>query len=191
MNHQSFALIALIALLFSCAGKQGKPEHSHDSSQLEVQQDTIKKSIPQEVHAQVGDAHLMIKYHAPAVRGRTIWGGLVPLGEVWVTGAHHATSLETNKTLLIDGKEIPAGKYAVFTIPNVEKWTIILNKNWEQHLTDEYNQQDDIIRIAVTPEPLPSVQERLKYAVVSEDENHARIEISWEKIKVSLPLQIK
>ena len=180
-------------LTTACQSQKDKADHDHvstSSSQNEVAQDTVKKSIRKEEHAQVGSAHLMIKYQAPAVRGRTIWGGLVPYGEVWVTGAHSATSIEFDKTVAIGDREIAPGKYAVFTIPGKDKWTIIINSNWDQHLADKYDQKEDLVRVEVIPETLEKVQERLKYTVVSNNENNGAIEISWEKIKVKLPLKI-
>ncbi len=133
----------------------------------------------------------MIKYHAPAVRGRAIWGGLVPYGEVWVTGAHSATSFEIDKDFIVNGQEIPAGKYALFTIPDKENWTIVINKNWDQHLADEYDQKDDVVRVLVKPEQLGQIQERLKYTVLSNASSEGTIRISWEKVGVSLSFKVK
>jgi hypothetical protein len=91
----------------------------------------------------------------------------------------------------IDGKPLPAGKYAFFTIPGKENWTLIINKNWDQHLADEYDAKDDVIRVQVTPQILPSVQERLKYSITGEGSSDASIDISWEKLKVSLPVKLE
>ncbi|MBC8923868.1 DUF2911 domain-containing protein, partial [Escherichia coli] len=77
-------------------------------------------------------------YHSPGVRKRIIWGGLVPYDEVWVTGAHDATTVEMPKAFVVNGKTIPAGKYAIFTIPGKNAWTVIINKQWQQHLATEY-----------------------------------------------------
>lgn len=163
----------------------------HDHPKKAVAADTLKKSIPKEAHAQIGEAHMMIHYHAPAVRGRTLWGGLVPYGEVWVTGAHSATRWEFNKDIIIGNKTIPAGKYAIFTIPGKEKWIVIINKNWEQHLSDEYNQADDLIRVEIMPENLTATQERLLYELSRESDNKGLLSISWEKIKLTITFVIK
>jgi hypothetical protein len=186
-------LIVSILLISACESKKELSDHNHDSTSSApvIQADTIKKSIPKEEHAQIGTAHVTIKYHAPAVRGRMIWGGLVPMGEVWVTGAHRATSFEINRNFTVGEKEMTAGKYAFFTIPGQEKWTIILNRNWDQHLTDEYDQKEDAIRLDVTPEQLQNIQERLKYSIVREDETKGAVVIRWEKLKISMPFQIK
>ena len=176
-------------LIIACQSEKKNSPHSHEAK-TEALADTVKKSIPKEEYAQIGGTHFMIKYHAPAVRSRTIWGGLVPFDEVWVTGAHSATSLEINKEIIVNGTKIPPGKYALFTIPGRERWTIIINKNWEQHLTDEYDPKDDLARIEVTPTLLASHQERLKYSVIHAGGSKASIDIRWEKLKVSLPVQL-
>jgi len=182
------------AIVFtSCQSKKETDAHNHEStaSSTTAPADTLKKSIPKEEHLQIGSAHVMIKYHAPAVRGRTIWGGLVPYGDVWVAGAHSATTFEIDKDFIAGEKAIPAGKYALFTIPQRDKWTIIINTNWDQHLADEYDQKEDLLRLDVTPEQLQNTQERLKYSIVSKGASDGSIEFSWEKIKVALPFTIK
>jgi hypothetical protein len=71
---------------------------------------------------------IKVDYSSPRAKGRKIYGGLVPYGEVWRTGANEATTFETNANLTINGKEVPAGNYTIFTIPNPDKWTLIINK---------------------------------------------------------------
>jgi hypothetical protein len=193
MGFKHFTIVIFFSVLIACSGKKQDAEHSHTTPEAkgETQADTVKKSIPKEEHAQIGAAHAMIKYHAPAVRGRTIWGGLVPYGEVWVTGAHSATTFEIDRTIVIDNKEVVAGKYALFTIPDKDKWTIIINRNWDQHLADEYDQKDDVLRVTVTPEIINNIQERLKYSVTAKDDNNGAVMIRWEYVKVSLPFEVK
>lgn len=152
--------------------------------------DTLKKSIAQEEHAQIGATHITILYSAPAVRDRIIWGGLVAYDQVWVTGAHKATSLEIDQKFKIGKQEIPAGKYAIFTIPGKDKWTVIINKNWNQHLADDYDAKEDVIRWEATPRTLATLQERLHYSIVELSATEASLVISWEKIKVSIPLTL-
>jgi hypothetical protein len=143
----------------------------------------LKGSLKARAIGSIGDVRITIDYHSPAVRGRVIWGGLVPFNNVWVTGAHRATSIDFDKEVVIGQVTVPAGKYALFTLPGKEEWTIIVNKNWDQHLADDYNQKEDIVRIAVKPETEETNQERLRY-VIEEGE----ISIYWEKLKISLPI---
>lgn len=191
MKYAYGALLVAAITWVACQTQKDNPAHDH-GTEVETSEapDTLKKSVPKETHAQIAGTHFTIKYHAPAVRGRTIWGGLVPHGDVWVTGAHSATSLEIDKGITINGTPIPAGKYAFFTIPAQDKWTIIINRNWDQHLTDEYDVKEDIVRVDVTPETLPAIQERLKYSIIEKGNSEASIEVSWEKVKVSLPIEL-
>ena len=192
LNLYHFTFLSVL-FISACQGKKETNEHRHDgaSSESAVPADTIKKSIPKEEHAQIGNAHVMIKYHAPAVRGRTIWGGLVPYGEVWVTGAHSATTFEIDKDFTVAGKDIPAGKYALFTIPGQDKWTVIINRNWDQHLADDYDEKEDVIRLDVSPEQKENIQERLKYTIIPDGDTKGEVSIRWEKIEISMPFQLK
>lgn len=113
----------------------------------------------------------------------------MPFGEVWVTGVHSATSIEFSKAIQIEETTIPKGKYAFFTIPRQEEWTLILNKNWEQHLADDYYQADDVIRIEVTAEKEMPLTERLTYTIEDKGEGSGAIRMSWEKLSISLPFK--
>ena len=152
--------------------------------------DTAKKSIKAYVQNKIGAAHFKIHYHSPAVRGRIIWGGLVPYEQVWVSGAHNATSIESDRDFIINGRKIPAGKYAFFTIPSKEEWTVIINKNWDQHLTDEYKQGDDLLRMKVKPDTLDHNQERLMYDINQWSQKEGNLLLYWEKLKLVIPVRI-
>lgn len=134
----------------------------------------------------IGSSHVHIEYNAPSVRNRMIWGGLVALDEVWVTGAHDATSISFSKEVKIAGKSIPKGKYAFFTIPSRQDWTLILNKNWDQHLADEYDAKDDVLRWTVKPDTT-EFTEQLTYKVVSQGDS-GRVELYWEKLRVTFSI---
>lgn len=136
-----------------------------------------------------GDS-VKINYHSPGVRKRIIWGGLVPYDEVWVTGAHDATTLEVPKAFIINGKEIAAGKYALFTIPGKNEWTIIINKHWQQHLATEYDEKDDIVRLKVKTKKNAHT-ERLQYFIETTKENNGKIAVAWEKLRIEFPFTIK
>lgn len=168
-----------------------KAQHEHSKQAPTAPADSAKKSIPKEVHLQLGAAHHAISYYSPAVRGRSIWGGLVPYDEVWVTGAHRATSWEFDKSITIDGITVPAGKYAIFTIPGKKKWTVIINKKWDQHLADDYSVGDDVLRIEVTPKKMKNSQERLAYYIQEQKESKASVIIRWEKVLVTLPFTLQ
>jgi Protein of unknown function (DUF2911) len=150
--------------------------------------DTLKGSLKAVATGKIDNTVVTINYHSPAVRGRVIWGGLVPFEQVWVTGAHRATSIEFEGPVQIEGVKIPAGKYALFTIPSKTEWTIIINKNWDQHLTDNYDTKDDVVRVKVKPEIEKSNQERLRYVIESEGSSNGEIVVYWERLEISLPV---
>ena len=183
-----FLCLIIPGFISSCSnnGSGDHKNHGQDSSR-----DTSKKSIPSEAKKWIGNTDIQINYHSPGVRGRVIWGGLVPYDVVWVTGAHNATTMEVGKDFQIGDKTIPAGKYALFTIPGKEQWTVIINKNWDQHLADEYAETDDIVRIKVKPQTTEDVTERLKYEIDQTGERSANIIISWEKIRVPFHIEVR
>jgi hypothetical protein len=156
-----------------------------------AEQDTIKGSIPSEATGNIGAANIKVYYYAPGVKSRILWGGLVPYDQVWATGAHMATSVEFDKDLTIGNTEVSAGKYGLFTVPGREEWAVIINKNWEQHLTDDYDQKEDVLRLKVKPTDLKYHQERLKYGINELSETEGTINISWDKLMVVLPLRVK
>lgn len=166
-----------------------KPADAPDGITIErqTQPDTIKKSIRALAQGTIGKTNISITYHSPAVRGRIIWGGLVPYDQVWVTGAHMATTIRFDAELELMGKPVPAGQYALFTIPGKDTWTVIVNQNWQQHLTDEYDAALDVIRFEVKPIQETEPQERLRYAII-ETEAGGVITMQWEKLKIEIPV---
>jgi hypothetical protein len=197
----SLAVLILTRLLSSCSntGKEGESgSQVVDPAESDVriiseqsEPDTLKGSIKAKAMGSVGTAGVTINYYSPAVRGRIVWGGLVPFGNVWVTGAHRATAVEFDQEVEIGGTVLGPGKYGLFTIPGKEEWTFILNKNWDQHLADDYNQKDDVIRVQVRPETNETSQERLRYVIQSQSNSAGEIVVNWEKVKVSLPVTTK
>ncbi|MGY6523541.1 MAG: efflux RND transporter periplasmic adaptor subunit [Mongoliitalea sp.] len=139
--------------------------------------------------ANIGKNHVHVDYSAPSVRGREIFGGLVGYGDVWVTGAHTATSISFNQELEIGGKRIPAGKYAIFTIPRADKWTLILNKNFDQHLADDYDQKEDVARWEITPVVLKESVEKLTFEVISTKGNEGKLRFAWSDRSIEVPLK--
>ncbi len=147
--------------------------------------DTSKKSIKSMAYSVVDGDSIKIAYHSPGVRKRIIWGGLVPYNEVWVTGAHDATTVEFQSDVSIEGKKIPAGKYAFFTIPGKKEWIVIINKQWEQHLATEYEEKDDLVRIKVKPKKNAHT-ERLEYFINSRKDGKGTISVAWEKLLIAI-----
>jgi hypothetical protein len=152
--------------------------------------DTLKKSVHRVAMQTIGGCHLHIEYSSPGVRGRKIWGELVPYDKVWVTGAHSATAITITKAIRMGGTTIPAGKYALFTIPGTGSWTVIINKNPNQHQADNYKQSEDVVRLTVQPVSHATTQ-RLTYEIRQKKENKGEILINWEQLSVAVPFDVK
>ncbi len=151
--------------------------------------DTLKGSPRRIACYQDGEIQITVEYGSPGVKERVIWGGLVAYDKVWATGAHHATKINFSKPVTMDGVNIPAGAYAIFTIPGKEEFTFILNKNYQQHLADDYNQSEDVVRINVIPETLSRPVQRLTYELISgEATTGIFLRIAWDKIQLNVPV---
>ncbi len=183
-------VLVFFITLIACEKKQQVEDHSQHTTDnnAAVPTDTIIKSIPKELHGFVSKTHVTMKYHAPNVRGRVIWGGLVPYDQVWVSGAHMATSVEFSTPVLFANQKLEAGKYAFFTIPSESTWTIIINKNWNQHLTDAYQEEEDVLRVMIEPMRVENLQERLHYSLHEETSAHAYLQFSWEYLQLKIPI---
>jgi hypothetical protein len=142
-----------------------------------AQDDKSKRpSPPRSANGAVGDLEIVIDYGAPYVKGRTVFGGLEAYGKVWRTGANEATTFTVNKDVTVDGKPLPAGRYALFTIPEKGDWTVIFNKNADQWGSYDYDKAEDVLRITVKSKKLDQVQEQLMFDV----DNKGKVQFRWE-----------
>lgn len=134
-----------------------------------------------EAAGKVGAANVKVTYCQPSARGRKIMGGLVPYGEVWRTGANEATVIEFDKPVKIEGKDLAAGKYALFTIPGENEWTVIFNSDTKQWGAYNYKDKDDVLRVKVKPSKTPSPVETFNISVVKDE-----IVLKWENTAVAV-----
>lgn len=162
-----------------------------DSVNADLIEDTFKGSARREAKAVIGNTEITINYGSPGVRGRVIWNGLVSYDQVWVSGSHWATAISFSKDVLVNGVEIPAGMYGFFTIPGREDWTLIINKVYDMHLADDYDESEDLVRVNVIPEILEEPVQRLTYKIVMASENAVDVTMAWDNIKVKLPVTVK
>jgi len=188
-------VLALTLLVLSCKTETKKADiNEHENHVTTSEKDEAPKKKVLSPHtstmAMIGDAHIHIDYSSPGVRGRIIFGGLVGYNNVWQAGAHNATWIETNEDLTIAGELLPAGKYGFFTIPSKEDWTIMINKNWDQHGKDEYDENDDVIRFKVTPSITDEIIEHLEYKVNKISETKGTISLAWEKVTIGFTFKV-
>ncbi|NII81229.1 DUF2911 domain-containing protein [Pedobacter riviphilus] len=133
----------------------------------------------------VKGATITINYSSPAVKGRKIWGGLEAFDKVWRAGANEATTFETDKDIVVEGKALAAGKYSFFLIPKESGiWTAIFNKEPKQWGAYKYEEAKDALRVDVKTKALKATQERLVYKITK-----SGFALEWDKI--SVPVNIK
>lgn len=137
----------------------------------------------------VGLTEISVEYSSPAVRGRQIWGAVVPYGQVWRTGANQATKITFSKDVTVGNTPVPAGSYAFFAVPTPKEWTLILNKDFNQGGAFNYKQELDVLRLQVLPKQIPH-RERLAYLVSDFTEDAASLDLEWEKLRISLPIKL-
>jgi hypothetical protein len=141
------------------------------------------------VDQRVGLTDFSVEYSSPGVKGRKIWGALVPLGEMWRTGANASTKLTASKDFTFGDKAVPAGTYALLTIPGASSWTVILNKNLGIQGTNGYDAKDDVARVDVTP-GATGPRERMTFLFSDTTDEATRLDLEWEALRVSVPIKV-
>ncbi len=140
-----------------------------------------------QVSQKFGLAQTTITYSRPAMKGRTIFGGLVPYGEMWRTGANKATELKIEGTVMINNQKVEAGAYSLFTIPGQTEWTIIINKNTELWGTNGYKQEEDVMRFTVKPTTTDAT-ESFTIGFSNVKDKSITVDLIWATTKVSFDI---
>lgn len=156
-------------------------------AQLNLPQPSPKATVSQTF----GITEIGLVYSSPAVNGRTIWGGLVPYGQVWRAGANAATEISFSTDVMVGGQAVKAGKYALFMLPGEQEWTVIINSNANQWGSTAYKKELDVARFTVKAESLPNVRERLTYYINYQSNEAAEVVMKWEKVKIAFPVTAK
>jgi Protein of unknown function (DUF2911) len=149
-------------------------------AQMEIPQPSPAATVKQ----MVGLTEITIEYSSPGVKGREIFGDLVPYDKVWRTGANAPTKITFSKDVTINNKPVPAGTYAFFTIPGKKDWTIILNKNHKQWGAGDYSEDEDVLRIKAMPAKV-APRERLSFQIIDFDNEKATIVLEWARTRVA------
>ncbi|WP_247234509.1 DUF2911 domain-containing protein [Telluribacter sp. SYSU D00476] len=157
-------------------------------------QRTPQASTSAGVMQSVGVTDFTVTYSRPNVKGRTIYGdtsarAIVPHGQLWRTGANMATTVEASTEFTFGGQRVPAGKYALFSIPGAGEWTLILNKNWNQGGTAAYKQSEDVARVTTYPTS-SAFNETFLITFTNVTDSSAKLNVSWAALTVSVPLGV-
>ena len=174
MNHYRFRIMNLSKILIlyfvcitsiSCTSKQ-------------------KPSPLVKINHQIGSVNISMEYSSPRVREIAIWGELVPYNEIWRTGANESTIININKDILINNNLLKKGEYSLFTIPNEEKWIVILNSVANQWGSYDYNEEMDVLRLEITPSVSNKFSENLTFLI-----NNDGILFNWENLSFNLNIK--
>jgi hypothetical protein len=154
---------------------------------LNAQYDWPLLSQPGEIYQRVGNTDLNITYERPSVREREIFGSLVPYGEIWRTGAGMGTTISFDREVWLDGQRVEAGKYALFTIPGPDCWTIILNSGVDAYGVGRYQLAKDQLRFQV---PATTAGRHYESVTINLDivNNNAHFYLNWDDVQVDFPI---
>lgn len=144
-----------------------------------------------EMHQRVGLTDVVVKYSRPSAKEREIFGALVPYGELWRTGANMATTITFSTPIMIGEQDVPAGTYALFTIPGEDEWTIIINKNAKQSGTSQYDEEMDVARVSVEPMYTEEHLETFTIDVQNLRNESALLVLGWENTRVGVPFEVR
>jgi hypothetical protein len=179
MKHlHTLLIVPIIIALFLLAIQQS-------CAQVEMPVPSPAASVSQVI----GVTKISVDYSSPAVRDREIWGKLIPYGEMWRTGANSPTKVTFSTDVMVEGKKVEAGSYTLITIPTKDKWTVILNKDSKGNGVFSYLEDDDVIRVELTPKEA-EMQEYLAFTVVPQSDMEAHLVMNWEKMKIAIKITV-
>jgi hypothetical protein len=146
-------------------------------------------SPKQKVEQQFSMTKISVEYGRPGIKGRKVFGELVPFGKVWRAGANSATNVTFEQNVDFGGKEVKAGSYALFVIPMEKEWKVILNKNANQWGAFSYDEKLNVVEFTVPVQKLADQQEWFEIAVNPVDIHSAEMMIKWDMTKVVIPIK--
>jgi hypothetical protein len=154
-------------------------------AQIKAPQPSPEASIKQAV----GLSDVEIVYSRPGAKGRTVFGDLVPFGEVWRTGANSSTKITLSDKVMLGGKEVPAGTYALYTLPGQDEWTVIVHKYLENWGAGGYDQTQDLTRFTVKPIKTGDTYETFTIDFSNFTTSTAMLNMMWENTKISFEIK--
>lgn len=149
---------------------------------------TPQPSTTQNIKQNFSTGFIELSYSRPNVKGRTIFGDLVPFGKVWRTGANSATTLNFSEDVNIGGKEIKAGKYGLLTIPEETQWTLIITKDVDVTSPAAYKMENDVVRVSAKPIAYPNKVETFTMNFGNITGSSCDLYLLWDKTMVTIPI---
>jgi Protein of unknown function (DUF2911) len=155
------------------------------TAQVKMPQPSTTQTIKQEF----GMGSIDLTYSRPNIKGRKIFGDLVPYGKLWRTGANAATKITFTDNVEIGGKKLDTGSYVLYTIPNKDSWEIVINKGLTNWGIDGYKESEDIVRFFVAPMKMKNKIESFTMQLADIKPNMCELHIMWDKTAVSIPIK--
>jgi Protein of unknown function (DUF2911). len=161
------------------------------ASALSIAQEyTVPAASPrQRVEQQFSMSKIIIDYGRPGVKGRKIFGELVPYGQVWRAGANSSTKITFGQSVNFGGKTVPAGTYGLFIVPTEKEWKVILNKDFQQWGAYTYDPSQDVVDVTIPVNKLTDKQEWFEITLNPTDENSANLVLKWDYLQAEVPLK--
>lgn len=172
MKKISFICVFLVVFLFASV-TQATAQRADDSE---------RASKNGKLEGAIEGVKVTVEYGRPNVKGRVIWGGLVPYDKIWRSGANEATTFTVDKNIVVEGKDLAAGTYGFFTVPGKEEWTIVFNKVAKQWGAGQYDEAQDALRVKVKPLSAEHMEE-MTFLIQGN-----KVILHWEKL--SVPFEI-
>ncbi len=204
-NILSLLTLGLLLNLWSCGPAQQAEEASEETNTEEVaQEETAEAGVPsgenfeitivkdgiasprKEMKGTVGGVAVTVNYGSPSVKGRTIWGDLVMFNDVWRTGANETTTIEFGADVMVEGQELAAGKYGLYTYPTAESVIVIFSSKTEGWGSGDYSEADDALRVTVTPNAVEASAETLDFVVEGD-----AVVLQWADWKIPFTVAAK
>ncbi len=187
LRTQILLLLGCAIFIASCGDSAKKNQTNAVTSTFQTT--VLNANIPspkKELKGVIGTTKITVVYGSPSVKGRTVYGSLVPYDQVWRTGANEATTVELSEAVKIDSKNLPAGKYALFTIPTATSWTVIFNSVSDQWGAYDYSATKDVLRAKATPQATTTSSETLEFNL-----DGPALVMQWENLKLPIAMTVK
>lgn len=141
----------------------------------------------------VGLTDIEVVYSRPSLKDRKVFGdgAIVPYGKVWRTGANAATKVTFSTPVKLNGHEVPAGTFALFTIPTKDEWTVIINKGPKDNSPYNYDQKDDVVRFQLKPTTLAKATETFTIDINNINDRKSQLDIQWDKVELPIALEVQ
>ena len=139
----------------------------------------------------IGVTNFALTYSRPGVKGRAIWGGLVPYDSTWRTGANEPTSLTVSDTINVAGQKLPAGKYSILTIPRRGEWTVIFSAQKDLQGSTNYDPKQDVLRVSATPDTTQPHEEWMWLGFDNLTTNSGNLVLRWQRLRLAVPIAVE